>query len=212
MEGVSIASRPKTIRSDDPLADLEQVLGVVPQHDVAGSLVYLLTSGVSVELLTRFRRPHHDLDVVVMDPEDLELAAWDLWDIHTITPNEYWAAMRFEPGFMADTREVAHTRGDNEGLPVDCVHPAITLIQKLSDYHGLDPRPKDIEDSQALADYLRRQSINDWKWIADTALDALPLTQVNKTLERFRPIMASIQHYVAARSRVAKIALGTRLG
>lgn len=119
-----------TPTGDGQLERLEEILERAPQLDGNRFPRYLLTSGLAVELLTGFERHHKDIDLVIMGSNAHE---WEIWGTDNVTPGQYWADMRFEPEFMADTREVTTTRRNPNAPFVGCVHPAIMVVQKLSD-------------------------------------------------------------------------------
>ena len=139
---------------------LESILEEAPQPDGQGRPRYLLTSGLAVELLTNFKRPHHDVDLVIMNPDDGE--RWEIWGTDNVTPGQYWADMEFKPDFLSGTRLVTTTRPDPKSLYVGCVNPAIMLVQKLSDCFGRRPRPKDEDDARALGEYVRDYDSRGW--------------------------------------------------
>jgi hypothetical protein len=173
--------------SGDRLRQLELILEVEPQRTGEGILRYLVTSGLAVEMLTGFEREHHDIDLVIMDPDDQE--RWDLLGTDNVTPGEYWADMRFDPDYLEANARVVETR--RKGPAVEVVHPAIIMVQKSSDAFGRSPRPKDVDDVVALVTHWinREGYTRKWNPIVQHSLNALPQDQLEKTLRRIRRIL-----------------------
>ena len=169
-------------------SELEQLLALEPQRDEVGNLRYLVTSGMAVELVTGFEREHHDLDLVIMDPANVDY--WEIYGTDNITPQRYWADMRFDPAFLQDTVRTTQTRR-NHGTVAEVVHPAILMVQKSSNAFGRPPRGKDNADVVAIVRHWkdREKYIRTWNPIARAALDALPPNQIDTTLKRLRASM-----------------------
>jgi hypothetical protein len=173
--------------TDERLRQLEMILGAEPQRDQAGSLRYLLTSGLAVELMTGYVRPHHDIDLVIMDPAN-KGKFWELYGTDNVTPGQYWAAMRFEPEFLGNTARKVRTRG-GEGSPVvEVVHPGIILAQKSSNAWGRPPRARDKSDVAAIVKHWKGKEgyTKEWNPIVRKSIDALPVGQQHRTLARVR--------------------------
>lgn len=177
---------------DPPTVDmrviqLEMILDTESQRDAAGNLRYLLTSGLAVELLTGFRRSHHDLDLVIMDPEN-ESHYWELYGTDNVTPGCYWADMQFNPKFLARTAREVRTRRKRRSPRVEVVHPGIILVQKSSDCFNRSPRPKDTQDVSAIVRYwkLHEGYSVEWNPVIRTSIDALPESQKDRTIYRVR--------------------------
>lgn len=166
------------------IENLENMLLTEPQRDKNGKLRYLLTSGLAVELVTGFEREHHDLDLVIMDPNNTE---WEMFGTDNVTPGQYWAGMRFNPQYLEETARKVSTR-INGGLVVEVVHPAILIVQKSSDAFDRVPRKKDTEDVKALIGYWEKGEPNPKQWppIIAEALRALPSAQLPITRERLK--------------------------
>lgn len=166
-------------------SELEQLLVVEPQRDDAGNLRYLVTSGMAVELVTGYEREHHDLDLVIMDPANTDY--WEIYGTDNVTPQGYWADMKFDPVFLQDTVRRTKTR-PRLGQIAEVVHPAILLVQKSSNAFGRAPRPKDNADVVAVVKHWREQEgyTKQWNPIIRTSLDALPSNQVATTLKRIK--------------------------
>lgn len=164
------------------IQELEKILVTEPQRDNNGKLRYLLTSGLAVELITGFVREHHDLDLVIMDPNNTE---WEMFGTDNVTPGQYWAGMRFDRQYLEETARRVFTR-IKDGLGVEVVHPAILIVQKSSDAFGRVPRKKDVEDVNALINYWQNKEENPKQWppIISEALRALPSAQLPITRER----------------------------
>lgn len=175
---------------EEQLERLELILEEAPQLDSRGAPQYLLTSGLAVELITGYKRPHHDVDLVIMNPDESQ--RWEIWGTDNVTPGRYWADMEFEPEFLAETRVVTRTRKRKSAPFVGCVNPAIMLVQKLSDCFGRAPRQKDQDDAAALRDYLADHSSREWLGIAEEALRALPGDQTEKTVKRIEQLLTGV--------------------
>lgn len=165
---------------------LEAILAAEPQRDLEGRLRYLVTSGFAVEMITGFKREHHDLDFVIMDAEQTD--HWSLMGTDNVTPGEYWAGMHFDPDFLEGTARSVRTRKLSQSPSVEVVHPAIIMVQKSSDAFGRPPRPKDTADVTALIHYWKEteQDPHEWDPIISISLDALPPGEMHVTLKRMR--------------------------
>lgn len=169
-------------------SELEELIALEPQRDEAGNLRYLVTSGMAVELVTGYQREHHDLDLVIMDPTNIDY--WEIYGTDNVTPQRYWADMRFDPSFLQDTARATRTR-PREGLVAEVVHPAILLVQKSSNAFRRPPRPKDNADVAAIVRHWRERENYTRKWnpVVRLSLDALPPSQVDTTLRRIRAVV-----------------------
>ena len=174
---------------DGRIRQLEMLLSQEPQRDRNGRLRYLLTSGLAVELITGFRRDHHDLDLVIMDPS--QVGRWRLMGTDNVTPGKYWADMEFDAEELERTAVSVSTRQRGRGFTVETVHPAIIMVQKSSDAFGRPPRQKDKDDVEAIATYWHKKEGYTFGWndIVRRAIDALPPHQVDKTVERLRRVL-----------------------
>lgn len=170
-------------------SELEELLALEPQRDEAGNLRYLVTSGMAVELITGYEREHHDLDLVIMDPANTNYY-WEIYGTDNVTPQRYWADMRFDPDFLTETVRDARTRG-NHGPLAEVVHPAILMVQKSSNAWDRPPRPKDNADVGAIVRHWREKEgyTRQWNPIVRTSLDALPPEQVDRTLKRILAVV-----------------------
>ncbi len=167
--------------------ELERLLVRAPQLDKDGNPRYLLTGGMAVELVTGFERSHKDLDLVIMDGEEKQ--KWDIFGTDNVTPRKYWADMSFDPNFLRRTAVKVQTRPKG-GKEVLVVHPAILMVQKLSNAFGRDPRSKDLEDVGALVKYWEKVSNPiDWVPILRTALEALPEVSRSQTMDRLQSMV-----------------------
>lgn len=168
------------------LRQLEMLLDAEPQRDRTGTLRYLVTSGLAVEMLTGYEREHHDIDLVIMSPTDRR--RWDLIGTDNVTPGQYWADMAFEAKFLEETAIAVKTRKRGNSPVAEVVHPAIILVQKSSDAFGRPPRKRDMDDVSALVRHWRERAgyTGEWNPIIRHALDALPRNQFDTTLNRLR--------------------------
>lgn len=168
------------------LCQLEMLLQAELQRDGDGTLRYLVTSGLAVEMLTGFSREHHDIDLVIMDPFDRK--RWDIIGTDNVTPGKYWADMIFEAQFLQETARSVKTRKRRESPVAEVVHPAIIMVQKSSDAFGRPPRSKDMADVSALVRHWVEKEAYTRKWnpIIRHALNALPSDQVQTTLDRLK--------------------------
>lgn len=174
----------------DRLRQLEMILEAEPQRDSSGTLRYLVTSGLAVEMLTGFQRDHHDIDLVIMDPSNKD--QWDLIGTDNVTPGQYWADMAFEADFLEQTAREARTRRRGRSPIAEVVHPGIIMVQKSSDAFGRPPRRRDEDDVVAIVRHWRDQEgyTRDWNPVVRCALDALPRNQFNRTLARLRTVLS----------------------
>lgn len=173
--------------------ELAELLEKYPQRDSRGRLVWLLTSGMAVELATGFKREHHDLDVVVMDERNF--SEWEILGTDNVTPGQYWADMRFNARFLERTAGAASFRVGGRNYNVEVVHPTIIMTQKLSNAFGRNPRSKDIDDAAFVIRWWERGQEGNANWIkiVQASLDALPENQQAITENRINsyvPIVA----------------------
>lgn len=168
------------------LRQLEMLLEAEPQRDTSGVLRYLVTSGLAVEMITGFERFHHDIDLVIMDPENQ--SQWDLMGTDNVTPGEYWADMKFEPAYLEDTARLVRTRESGRSPVAEVVHPAIILVQKSSDAFGRPPREIDKTDVAALVRHWvdKEGYARDWNTVIRHALTTLHADQLDNTLARLK--------------------------
>ncbi|MFH0864421.1 MAG: hypothetical protein V1858_05050 [Candidatus Gottesmanbacteria bacterium] len=170
---------------------LLEFIARLPQVDNKGNMRYLLTSGVAIELITGFKRHHHDLDIVSLDPSP----DYRKLGVDTVTPQKYWVGMYLDRQFLIDTAYQVKF-GDEHGNPhtVATVHPAILFVQKLSDWFPHRRRPKDIEDAAHLFKYWAISLSSDPSWypVMERALQALPHAQRKDTSNRLSLLIASI--------------------
>lgn len=172
--------------AEGSLRKLEMILEAEPQRDASGALRYLVTSGLAVEMVTGFQRPHHDIDLVIMDPENQNY--WDLIGTDNVTPGQYWADMKFDSEFLEQTAREARTRRKGKSPVAEVVHPAIIMVQKSSDAFGRPPRQRDVNDVVAIARHWKEREgyTGEWNPIVRASLDALPTAQTEVTLARLR--------------------------
>jgi hypothetical protein len=163
------------------IQELEEILEEFPQRDEYGNLMYLLTSGLAIGLLTGFTREHHDIDLVIMDPNNL---SWEIMGTDNITPETYWADMSFSAKNLEETSVKVVTRAG--GVEVELVHPAIMLVQKASEAFRRTPRKKDYLDVEALIEYYKenREKCDDWIDVIESSVRALPRLKQKRTVER----------------------------
>lgn len=156
-------------------------------RDEAGKLRYLLTSGLAVELTTGFVRPHHDIDLVIMDPAN-KGHYWEMYGTDNVTPGQYWADMQFDPEFLEDNARSIATRNGRRAPVVEVVHPGVILTQKSSDAWGRAPRERDEADVSAIVGHWieKEGHARGWNPIIRRSIDALPERQQKKTLTRLR--------------------------
>lgn len=159
------------------------------QTDDEGKLRYLLTSGVAIELITGYRREHYDLDIVTLQ----KMGGTMQLGVDVVTPEKYWVGMQFDPSFLEKTAYSVQFKDDDQiAHHVFSVHPAILLVQKLSDHYDEPPRIKDIEDAAHLFEYWRDSLSGDasWNFIIQHALNALPEKQRRDTSYRLKLLLS----------------------
>lgn len=154
-----------------------------PQRDFEGRCRYLLTSGLAVEVITGAKRYHHDIDLVLFDYRN---AWWKKYVTDNVTPDRYWAEMKFDPAYLEKKAWTAHFQARGAKRVVSTVHPAIILVQKLSNAWGRPPRERDIVDVTQLVKFW--QGVHDgdpsWDSIIQEAVAALPQAEQVRTRER----------------------------
>lgn len=171
----------------DPKAVLQRLLASEPQRDEEdGRLRYLLTSGLAVELITKDPREHHDLDLVIMDYSQSDY--WNILGTDNVTPGKYWADMQFRRTQLERVARSTILFPDRRRSPIiEMVHPAIILVQKLSDAFGRPPRDKDYQDVKSLVRFyqLEAPDLKDmWPEVIEESILALPHKQQPITRQR----------------------------
>ena len=164
--------------------ELARLLDSQPQRSRGGKLIWLLTSGLAVEVATGIERSHHDLDVVVMDPRNIW--RWEILGTDNVTPGQYWAKMNFDPEYLEKTAcKTSFAIGTTEYI-VEIVHPSIIMAQKLSNAFGRNPREKDVIDAKTVVKWWKKYFSDRSTWIniVDKAVGALPRDQQELTTRR----------------------------
>lgn len=156
------------------ISELVKLLQTHPQRAKNGELLWLLTSGMAVELATGYRRKHHDLDIVVMDPNNL--SQWEILGTDNVTPRRYWADMNFDYTALANSAYSIDFNYIKSPYKVEIVHPAIIMTQKLSNAFSRKPRDKDVADAVSIARWWEGSQGGNATWINHvvTAHAALP--------------------------------------
>ena len=175
--------------------ELAELLNKHPQRDSKGRLIWLLTSGMAVELATGLEREHHDLDIVVMDEK--YTGKWEFLGTDNVTPGQYWAYMIFDPQLLEETSiKLAFTTDDNkvQGVEVEIVHPTIIMTQKLSNAFGRDPREKDLSDAVGVIKWWEQDQKGNATWIkiVQASLNALPNDQRLLTQSRIENLVPKV--------------------
>lgn len=148
-----------------------------------GSLRYLLTSGLAVELITGVPRFHHDCDLVILDRDT---TWWIQHGTDNVTPENYWAGMIFEDEYLEQTAWRAEIEVDGVKTEIRTVHPAIILVQKLSNAWGRPPRERDFADVDNLIKFWKGKVRDPQSWfpIIEAAICALPKSEQLRTRTR----------------------------
>jgi hypothetical protein len=143
-----------------------------------------------VDIITGYRRPHKDIDMVLMHPDVKEYDVLRRTD--NVACSEFWAGMQLDPSFVARTAFKAYSKSIDQD--VWCAHPAITMVQKLSNAWGRFPREHDIYDATAVAHWmldqpeeLQERNIS----IAKVALGSLTRVKALTTSERLNTMFAN---------------------
>lgn len=162
---------------------LSAFLAKEQQTDAAGRIRYLLTSGLAVEVITGVTRHHHDMDLVLFDFRN---GWWLKYATDNVTADRYWADMSFDPEYLEQTAWTAQFQTEDNTETVLTVHPAIILVQKLSDAWGRPPRERDRIDVVSLIRYWQESHPNDPSWspILAEAIAALPKSEQARTEAR----------------------------
>lgn len=157
-----------------------------PQLDSEDNYRWLLTSGVAVEIITGTKRHHHDTDLVLFDLKD---GWWLKYLTDNVTPRKYWADMKFDPKFLEQTAWIARFNANGSEHTVATVHPAIILVQKLSNAWGREPRDRDYFDVDSLIKFWQESEGGDPSWypIIEKAVAALPRSEQSRTRKRLAP-------------------------
>jgi len=184
-------------RDHDVKGRLVQVLDEAPQANEAGDLIYLLCSGLSVELITGYNRFHKDVDLVLLHPDVAKHPILRTTD--NVDSQRFWADMRFDPKFLVGTSVETFVPGRGilkRMLPVRSVSPAITMVQKISDAWGRAPREHDILDAKALAYHIigmPEQQRNQMISIGNVAVSSLRPREAHTTAGRLNALFAKYE-------------------
>jgi len=167
---------------------LQRLAESEPQRDEEGNLRYLLTSGLAVEVITGFKRPHHDIDLVIQDKRGLW---WMKYGTDNVTAEQYWAEMIFDPGYLEKTAWTTECGVNGKRKQVLSVHPAIILVQKLSNAWGRPPRERDVKDVEALMSFWQETLNADpsWEPVMEKAITTLPKGERERTRARLSGVM-----------------------
>ncbi len=183
--GVPVIEAKKNDILSDSLDYLATILASEPQKDAKGHFKYLLTSGLAVDLITGVRRLHQDIDLVIFDVKN---GWWARYLTDNVTPQRYWANMKFDPDYLEETAWTTQFNVRRKLFTVSAVHPAIILVQKLSNAWSLfrAPREKDIKDALQLLNFWREDQDRDPSWdsVIRTAIAALPEWEQSTTIDR----------------------------
>jgi hypothetical protein len=172
----------------DPIEVLIDMVKLYPQENNK-TFYYLVGSGVAIELLTNIKRSHRDIDLVILD--DKQQGRWSGFKIDTTSPDFFWCNMRLSTVFLTKSaRNIVFKYGKSSKYAIWIVHPAILLIQKISNNKGLPPRPKDEQDSHNLIEYFMNKEAckDEWKNVIEYSLLSLPYEQRKLTFNRLRNI------------------------
>ena len=201
---------------DTTFNQLRELLKTVPQRNVNGYLLYLVTSGLSVELVTGYERRHKDVDLVLMHPDVNNHQ--EFLNTDNVEPRNFWAGMYLDPAFLTGTALKASVPKVGRKTEVYCAHPGITIVQKVSDAWGREPREHDIYDATALGYWMLSQpeirQVRDVS-IANVALNSMDYVKSSRTADRLNVMFAnygSIKQDIASRSRYrGRVGKHTRL-
>jgi hypothetical protein len=169
-----------------------------PQKDSSGRLLWLITNGVAVELLTGVKRNHDDLDLVTLKRPSIRRRLLKPRDIDTVTPEKYFAGMNLEREFLESTAQEVNIGNGENTLSFFTVHPAIIMVQKATTYpYGGQqfPRvPKDLLEVRTILEYwLKRAPDPDsWNPVISIALSSLPIERQDETLRTLSTIAVEI--------------------
>ena len=94
--------------------------------------------------------------------------------------------MKFDPEYLEKTAWVAQFNAYGKERTVLTVHPAIILVQKLSNAWGRPPREKDIKDVKELIRFWQENQDIDsgWEDIIVEAIKVLPQEEQARTRDR----------------------------
>jgi hypothetical protein len=164
--------------------ELAKLLDSQPQRTRTGKLIWLLTSGMAVEVATGVERQHHDVDIVVMDPKNL--GEWEILGTDNVTPGQYWADMKFDRRYLEKTACKASFVIGKRKYYIEIVHPSIIMAQKMSNAFGRNPREKDTLDAAMVIKWWKKYHSDQAPWIniVNRAVSALPENQQGLTTKR----------------------------
>ncbi|KKU10698.1 MAG: hypothetical protein UX13_C0005G0011 [Candidatus Woesebacteria bacterium GW2011_GWB1_45_5] len=172
--------------------ELAKLLDSQPQRTANGKLIWLLTSGMAVEIATGIERLHHDLDVVVMNPKNIY--KWEILGTDNVTPGQYWADMNFDRKYLEKTACKTSFAVGSRKYKVEIVHPVIIMAQKLSNAFGRPPRQKDVDDAAVTLKWWAKfyGDVSTWINVAKNAVEALPQTQREITNKRINTVVPKV--------------------
>src|SRR3989338_2751735 len=151
--------------------ELQRLLDTVPQCYSDGRRRYLLTGGLPVELITGRRRFHKDVDIVILQRHHRDVWS-ELKYIDSRTPENYWGHLDIQPEYFDETAWPTKLNIHGRAIVVMSVHPAILMVQKLTDHIHLVPRRIDLTDVANLVDFMRSGQ-HQWNQVLDAAVDAV---------------------------------------
>ena len=164
---------------------LSELLDEESQKDVEDRLRYLLTGGLAVEVITGVSRYHNDIDLVLFQFERRK--NWsNRYLTDDVRPDKYWVQMEFDAAYLEETAWTARFQVNGIEQTVLTVHPAIILVQKLSNDWGKFPREEDIKDAKELIKFWQKSQNGDpsWEAVIQAAIAALPETEQARTRKR----------------------------
>ncbi len=122
-------------------SDLYDLLLVLDQFDADGNIRWVLGGGWAVELLTGVKRPHHDIDAVLVGPKPAQI------DTDAVTPRDYFGVISCSRRHLiASCLDIVEWRYAQEEFRVIVLKPEYLFCSKFV----RRPRPQDWKDVVSL--------------------------------------------------------------
>lgn len=131
-----------------------------PPIDDEDQLHYLIAGGWGVEILTRERREHHDLDIIRMSRRPLA------WRVDEQKPTNYFGAVSLTREQMRDYMVITPfslaAYGGEGVMQIPTPSIEFLFLSKIAGFLR-EPRPKDYDDLGALAAHITPKSVSSFK-------------------------------------------------
>lgn len=178
----------KILLGTNPSDAFFNLISRFPQQ-IKGELNYLLSSGLAISFYTRTKRRHRDIDLVMVNGSISEERHFAKIDV--TSGSSFCNGMSFDDRYLKDTAKIVVVGT----YRVWIVHPAILLVQKLSNRGKIPPRKKDIRDASLLSRVfltLPRQEQETWQEIIIYSLNSFRDNDIGLIRERIENVLGKL--------------------